>query len=102
MTLFFKSISANTKRWIGIRLMYVVIGVLVAHLVFVDKEEKVIVQQERDTYRDSLVIERYKTQQLKFLLISDILQDEKDSANLRGLNVDSLLSYIATLQVVER
>lgn len=93
-------ISEQTKRFIGVRLMYVVIGLFVAHLVWIDKEEMVIVQQERDTYRDSLVIERYKIQALKQILINDIKQDEKDSLALRGLSLDSLLDYSATLQVV--
>lgn len=93
-------ISANTKKWIGIRLFYLVIGLIVLNNVFVDKSEKVVIQQQRDIYRDSLVIEREHTRILKQLLITDRIQDEKDSLALRHYNVDSLISYISTVHVV--
>lgn len=95
-------VSATTKRFIGVRLMYVVIGVLVAHLIFVDKGEKVIVQAERDEYRDSLVVVGERLRIMKEVLIFEVKRNEKDSLNLRGYNVDSLIIYVSALQVVAR
>ena len=102
----FKTLWANTsqytKKWIGVRLFYVIIGVIVLKLVFVDKDAQVIIQQQRDVYRDSLVVERERTRILKQILINDKIQDEKDSLALRTYNVDSLIGYISTVQVVAR
>ena len=96
----YKKLSPQTRSFIWVRAFYLGLGVVIAHLIFVDKQEKVVVQQERDSYRDSLVIQRYKTQELLNLLKNDEIQDEKDSTDLRNLTYEQLLSDIATLQVV--
>lgn len=95
-------LSKETKRFFWVRVFYITIGILVSRLIFIDQQEKVLVQQERDSYRDSLVVEKYRTQVFTQILINDAKQDEKDSNSLRTYNVDSLISAISALQVVTR
>lgn len=97
---FWHSLSAQTRKYIGVRVMYVALGMLFAYFLFVEKQETVIIQHQRDAYRDTLAVDRYKLELLTQYLIQDAQQDHKDSLALRSANLDSLLSYIAARQVL--
>ena len=82
------------ERWF-IRIFYGAIGLLIGYLIFIDKNEMVAIQDQRDTYRDSLVVLRYQNQMLQQQL--QVTQKTKvyEIHAVNSLPIDSLLRYLS-------
>jgi len=86
--------SDKGERWI-IRIIYITIGFLVSLWLFKDREKAEVVYQERDTYRDSLVVLKTENRVIKEYLIYLNKTKDEEISSIDSLTNAELAEFFA-------